>query len=190
MENPSKPALGKTNWLLVLLAIVIAGGTGYWLGQNKEQFPDGSNLLKREDFFSITPKGNLKALAPSPIHEDSARSYTARYKALIDANVIVGGQTVRLRDILHPTPLGSSTFADYPYFRIDANTIKAIMGDSTLIKRLCIFPSIKMVKEPTGRFRREFTLVLVGEKTNNDLERGVIYDEIDVCPPPVPCKNF
>lgn len=177
--------------VIFIIALLLAGGLGYWLGSTNKVSSDDKNLLKKTDFFDITPRQNLMLAPSKPIGRDSAKMYTSRYKALIDASVIVDGQPIRLRDILHPTPVGQTTFADYPYFRIEASTIKDILkeGAASDIKRLCIFPSIK-IRKVGSIFRKEFTLVLIGEDSNNDLDYNTIYDEIDVCPPPKPCKDF
>ncbi len=174
------------NNLTILVAVLIAGALGYWAGQ-KQTVPVGDkNALKSLDFFTLNPSQKDMRLFDAPIRLDSAQIYTARYKDFINKQITVDTKVVQLRDIFHPVPQGASARADYPYYRIERNTINAIMGD-TSIKRLCVFPAIKI----GGISRkREFTLVLVGEYANYDLNKRVIYDEIELCPPPTPCRSF
>ncbi|MFN4146706.1 MAG: hypothetical protein ACK4GN_12845 [Runella sp.] len=173
--------------VLTVILVILAAALGYWWGQKNaptKEINDVS-LLKSSDLFSIKSK-DVK-IQSKEIDSLTAKEYTSNYGNFIKHDVILSsGSRIPLRDVLHPAPAGSTKVVDIPYYRIESSVIRDIMSQPN-VANLCIFPALK---PGNGSTQKEFTLVLVGEDAKFNLLKNKIYDEVDICPPPTPCKEF
>lgn len=171
----------SVNIWLVILAVIVSGGMGYWLGVQPDFFKKNSEgFLKRTDFFLPPDTLGRIRIRDTTILQTTARKYTERYRDFIAKKVLLTKtDSVRIRDFIHPPKSGIS--AEFPYYRIQRSSIDSIFKQKNVVT-LCIFPAINS--------KNEFTFVLVGEDKSYDLVLGKIYDEVEVCPPPKPCKSF
>ncbi|GAB4009573.1 hypothetical protein GCM10028808_18660 [Spirosoma migulaei] len=182
--------------LLLLTAIVTVGC------KNSQNFSE----LSKDDKNAIVeqlihmPTGVLSATLTAP----AARTMTTAYRDALNRMVTIEGLTLPdgstgnirmplIEFLHHGTPKDG-----YPSYRIEADSIRNILGQSKKVDYLLIYPAMKPVKDPaTSKDVPTFTLVLLGaDSAKNPVLGGgpggkdILYEYIDPCPPPIGCRNF
>lgn len=179
MENSSKPNSGKINWLLVLLAIIIAGGAGYWLGHQKDKL---APLVLKSTIESVGIR------SAQPIDTIDAQKFILSLHNSLDSS---GDLVTWPKD--NTGERVTSWFIDIRYIELIQQEINKIDASKYPFKGLRFYP----VRNSKG----EFSIMLVGgynDGKGNDfiLKHSVnargeqdtvgsapMYEWLDPCPP-------